>query len=152
MMQRSYKIFADCFQFYLWDPGAQPDAPTDYAAIDNQNRLKVGENIVVVLPERNMTVPVTIELLDDEPELDPAQWDHIAEASLELPSGRLEIHECTGESIDVLSLGEGCYRVRVCFSGLHTLSENGLDGDDHYAISLWPAPYTHLSVIKQFER
>ncbi|MEO1221811.1 MAG: hypothetical protein AAFY42_10745, partial [Pseudomonadota bacterium] len=74
MTQRSYKIFADYFQFYLWDHGAQPDAPTDYLEIDNKNRLKVEENIIVVLPERNMTVPVSIALSDVEPALDLAHW------------------------------------------------------------------------------
>ena len=151
MTERSYKIFADYFQFYLWDHGVQPDAPTDYVEIDNQNRLKVDENIIVVLPERNMTVPVSLEAFDSAPELDPAHWDHVAEASLELPSGQLELHECAGVSIDILTLGKGCYRVRACFSGLSTLSDDGLDGDDHYAIMIWPAPYAPVSVIKQFE-
>ncbi len=63
-------------------------------------------------------------------------WDHVAEASIELPSGRLEIHECTGGSIDIIPVTPGSYRVRACFVGLDTLSEDWLDGDDHYYITL----------------
>ena len=148
---RSYRIFADYFQFYLWDHEAQPAAPIDYEDIDNRNRLKVDEHIVVVLPERNTTVPASLEVFEIQPDLDEKAFDHVAEASLELPSGRLEVHECCGGSIDVLTLGVGPYRVRVCFTGLNTLSEDGLDGEDHYSIMLWPAPMAPLAVIKQFE-
>ncbi len=149
--KRQYEIFADYFQFYLRDHGEAPDAPTDYVPADNQVRIKVAPHIIVVLPERNMTVPVDIEVLETEPPLDPEAWDHIVEASIDVPSGRIEIHECTGGSIDILPVGMGTFRTRVCFSGLDTLSDDGLDGDDRYSVALWPAPFAPLSLIKPYE-
>jgi hypothetical protein len=126
-MKRTYSILADYHQFYLWDRGASPDAPTEYTDIDIERRIKAAPNVVVIQPERDMDVPVTLEILATAPELDYEQWDHIAEASLELPSGHLEIHECTGGSIDCIDLNPGTYRVRAYFGGLKELSKNGVE-------------------------
>lgn len=149
-MIKRYSIFADYHQFYLWDHGASPDVPTDYAEADLVRRIKTGPFVVVVQPERNMDVPVEVEITDEPPDLDLDAWDHVTEASLDLPSGRLEIHECTGGSLDVLVVSPGTYRVRTYHGGLGTLSEDRLDGDDHYRIVLWPAPLTNLAVLKQY--
>ena len=105
---------------------------------------------MVIQPSRNMTVPVEIEVSDVPPTLAFENWDHVAEASIELPSGRLEIHECTEGSIDVLPVAPGTYRVRAYFGGLDTLSDDGLDGDDQYSIFLWPAPFAPIEILKQY--
>jgi len=150
-MDRRYEIFADYFQFYLWDAGEMPEPPTDYVETDLRARIKAAPFVVVIQPVRNMDVPVTLALAEAAPVLDLDAWDHVAEASLDLPSGRLEIHECTGGSIDILDVAPGGYRVRACFAGLDTLSEDGLDGDDRYHLTLWPAPAAPVEVLKQHE-
>ncbi len=147
---RQYEIFADYHQFYLWDHGTSPTAPTDYTDEDLQRRIKAAPFLVVIQPERNMDVPVQLDLRDAAPDEPLDAWDHVAEASLELPSGQLEIHECTGGSIDIIPLPPGSYRVRACFGGLGTLSEDGLDGEDHYRLTLWPAPLAPVAVLKQY--
>ena len=43
----------------------------------------------------------------------------------------------------------GRYRVRASFGGLATLSADGLDGDDHYHLQLWPATTGTVDVLKQ---
>ena len=30
------------------------------------------------------------------------------------------------------------YRARIYYGGLNSLSEDGLEGDDHYRVVLWP--------------
>lgn len=149
-MIKHYEIFADYFQFYLWDAIERPNAPEDYDDEDIRRRVKAAPFIVVIQPARNMDVPVGIEVADAPPPLVLDDWDHIAEASIELPSGRLEIHECTGGSIDIIPVSPGSYRVRACFGGLDTLSEDGLDGDDHYRIVLWRAPLAPVEVLKHY--
>ena len=149
-MQKRYEIFADYHQFYLWDHDANPNSALDYDDADIERRIKAAPFLVVVQPERNMSVPVELEVADHPPGGDYDDWDHVAEASLELPSGKLEIHECTGGSIDILSVPPGTYRVRAYFGGLDTLSEDRLDGDDHYRILLWPAPSADIAVLKQY--
>jgi hypothetical protein len=113
-------------------------------------RLKAVPFVVVVQPERKMTVSVEVEITEEAPDSAHDVWDHVAEASLALPSGKLEIHECTGTSIDILTIPAGTYRVRAYFAGLGTLCDDGLDGDDHYRVVLWPAPFADLTVLKQY--
>ena len=151
-MIRRYQIFADYHQFYLWDHGKSPDAPVDYTDEDVRRRVKADLFVVVVQPERNMTVPVELRIAERAPELDLAAWDHVAEASLEVPSGRLEIHECTGGSVDILPVKPGFHRVRAHIAGLSTRSTDGLDGRDSYSITVWPAPFAEVAVLKQYER
>ena len=148
-MRRRYKIFADYHQFYLWDHGESPSPALDYSDEDIARRIKAAPHLVVIQPERNMSVPVEVEITEGAPDWSPDAWDHVAEASLDLPSGRLEIHECTGGSVDILAVAPGSYRVRACFGGLDTLSEDGLDGEDHYRLALWSAPVAPVAVLKQ---
>ena len=58
-------VFADYFQFYLWDVRADPRAPEEWNDQDVSNRLKTALNVVVVCPVRNMVVPVTLELHEE---------------------------------------------------------------------------------------
>jgi hypothetical protein len=150
-MRKRYVIFADYFQFYLWDREMAPEAPTDYSDEDTKRRIKTGANVVVVQSARNMKVPVELEVLDAAPSDDLADWDHVAEASLELPSGKLQLHECTGGPIDDIDVAPGTYRVRAYYGRLDDLSANGLDGNDHYRIALWRAPLASIRVLKQHE-
>jgi hypothetical protein len=150
MHRQSFELFADYYQFYLWDETISPDAPTEWDEVDVERRIKVAPHVVVVCPIRNMTVPVVIEIHDSEPSHDESQWDHIAECSLDLPSGKLQIHECTGGSVARFLVSPGTYRVRAFYGALGTLRNNDLDGDDHYRIVLWPGTSVELKVIKQF--
>jgi hypothetical protein len=149
MQLRSLSLFADYFQFYLWDPGMNPKAPEDYTPPDLERRLKTGPNVVAIVTARNMTVPVTIEIVDAEPSLDIDAWDHVAEASLHLPTGRLQLHECTGGAVADFEVAPGWYRVRSCHGGLDSIDSTGLEGNDRYHLVLWPAPCAELRVLKQ---
>jgi len=147
---RQYAIFADYHQFYLWDHEQSPTPPIDYTDLDIDRRIKAAPFVVVIQPERNMEVRVTLEIRDAPPEDPLSEWDHVAEASLALPSGRMEIHECTGGSVDIVPIPPGTYRVRAYCGGFDTLSEDRMDGDDHYRIVLWPAAPADVRVIKQY--
>jgi hypothetical protein len=149
-MINRYSIFVDYHQFYLWDHEADSDAPTDYTDEDTMHRIKAAPFVVVIQPERDSYVPVEVEITDEPPEIALDAWDHVAEASLALPSGKLEIHECTGGSIDILTVPAGTYRVRAYHGGLGTLSDDWLDGDDHYRLVLWPAPLADIAVLRQY--
>ena len=151
MVQRqAFEVFADYHQFYLWDRGMMPEAPTDYSDADVRRRIKVGPHVVVIHPERNMTVPVEVEVHDADPGFDLDAWDHIAEASLHLPTGTLEVHECTGGPIAEFAVAPGWYRVRSLGRGFATIDESSMEGDDYYSVVLWPAQPAELRVVKQW--
>jgi len=151
-VKKYYEIFADYHQFYLIDGEKDPFALEDWTDEDVQKRIKAEKYIVVIQPERNMPVPVELEVLDSAPQYDFQDWHHIAEASLDLPSGKLQIVECpTGDVIDEIVLPMNTYRVRAYYGNLDKLSFDGLEGDDHYKIVLWQAPFEGVRVIKQYE-
>jgi hypothetical protein len=39
----------------------------------------------------------------------------------------------------------------VVLSGLSRLSKNGLEGDDHYAVHLWPGKAEEIVELRQWE-
>jgi hypothetical protein len=147
-----FEVFADYHQFYVWDAGVGPSAPTDYTDEDLRNRLKVAPNVVVIQPMRNMTVPVELTVCASDPGVELSRWDHVAECSLDLPTGRLQVHECTGGAVLELSVDPGTYRLRAHFGALGSRSDDGLEGADHYRIVLWREPLpTPLKILKQWE-
>jgi hypothetical protein len=100
---------------------------------------------------RNVTVPVTVEVLPAPPQDALDGWDHVAEASLDAPSGILVISGCTDYLPDAprISVPTGSPRVRAYYGGLDTLSEYGLDGDDHYRVVVWPSSPGPVEVLKR---
>lgn len=146
-----YEILADYHQFYLWDMEMNPQAPDEYTDEDIQRKIKIGDHVIVIQPERDMEVPVSIEVRKSKPNDDFESWDHVAEASLRLPSGNLQIHECTGGSVDVINLPPDTYRVRAYFGNLADLSDDELEGNDNYKLVLWASPYDEVRVLKQYQ-
>jgi hypothetical protein len=149
ILSKQLEVFADYHQFYLWDSAMSLLAPEEFNEDDVARRIKTGPNIVVIQPERSLVVPVIVEIHDCEPELISEKWDHVAEASLHLPSGNLQIHECTGGPIADFSVLSGWYRVRSMHGGLDTISEE-VEGGDYYKVALWPAEPADVIVIKQW--
>lgn len=150
MAIHKFEVLADYHQFYVWDSGVNPEAPEDYTDEDVSRMVKVAKNVVVVQPVRDLDVPVELELCPSDPGCELATWDHVVECSVEIPSGKLQVHECTGGAVFDAAIAPGNYRVRVLFAGLGTLSYDGVDGDDRYRVVLWPGDIVPLTVIKQW--
>lgn len=87
-----------------------------------------------------MRVPVRIEWHDKRPALDLDAYQHIVEAHFDCPCGQLVLAGLTDydPTAPRFSVRAGPLGVRASFSGLDTLSEDGLEGDDRYVVQLWP--------------
>lgn len=144
------QVFADYHQFYVQDGGVNPDAPTEWSDEDIERRVKVAANVVVVCPVRNMSVPVEVEVATAELSVHLGAYDHVAQCSLSLPTGYLQVHECTGGELLHLSVAPGTYSVLVLFSALGSLDESGLNGEDSYRVVLWPGTDRPLAVVKDW--
>src|SRR5262249_6803052 len=140
---------ADYHQFYIWDRGTDPAAPEEYTDEDVERRIKTGPHVFVIQPERNTTVDVEVAVHDSQPVFNPQILDHIAEASLHLPTGQLQVHECTGGPVAEFKVEPGWYRVRSFHGGFSTIDKSYLEGKDHYLAVLWPSAAGELRVIKQ---
>jgi hypothetical protein len=146
----SLVVFADYHQFYLADGGTQWSAPVDWSDDDLQNGGKATDSVVAVAPARNMNVPVEVEVFDEVQAVELQEFDHVFSCSLLLPTGHLQLHECTGPERLYLSVPSGQYVVVVLFRGLAIISDDGLEGEDSYKVMLWPAAHQKFSVLKQW--
>jgi hypothetical protein len=97
-----------------------------------------------------MTVPLSLEVHDQEPLQDADGWDHVVECALQVDSGRIVVAGCTDFFPDAarVLVTPGLYRARVSYAGLTDISEDKLEGDDHYRVQLWRGSPTEPRVLK----
>ncbi|MEZ5702203.1 MAG: hypothetical protein R3E42_10080 [Burkholderiaceae bacterium] len=100
------------------------------------NRCQVAPHLVAICPLRDMVVEVELAVHDAPPPAPSVAPDHEVTCSLDLPTGQLQIHECTGTAVLDQILAPGSYRVRVAFRNLASVSADGMDGQDSYLIEL----------------
>jgi hypothetical protein len=153
MPMRRYELtlFADYHQFYIQDEKADGDLSDAWNDAAVERLLAVGPGTVGIGTVRNVKVPVTISVLEQEPALDADKFNHIVECSIAVESGTLVAAGCTDYFPDAvrIKLPAVSYRVRASFKGLDSVSRNGLAGNDHYHLQLWPAPMGPVQVLKQ---
>ncbi|GKS95541.1 hypothetical protein [Acidovorax sp. SUPP2825] len=144
-------LFADYHQFYLQDEAAPGDLASAWDEAATLRMLAVSEGVVGFGTARNMPVPVTLEWLPTEPEADLAAFDHVVEGSVVIAQGPLVVAGCTDYFPDAarFDVPPGTYRVRLSCAGLDSLSADGLEGDDHYLVQLWPGAPREPAVLKQ---
>ena len=150
MSKHELELFADYFQFYIQDETSDGIDGESWPEADSDRMLAVKKRAIGVGTVRNMDVPVTIEVVDSEPTRDAADWDHVVECSIDLPSGKLVVAGCTDYVPDAvrIELPHGTYRARISYGSLTSVSEDGLDGDDRYRIQLWPGSTIAVHVVK----
>lgn len=146
-------VWAEYHQFYLQDEQAEQDTPDDWGERLTTQMIAVEPGIVGVATVRNMDVPLRVDLVDGRPDDDFNTWDHVAEASLDVPSGQIVIAGCMDVFPDAkrLPVSPGNYRIRVYYGGLETLSTDGLEGEDHYQVAVWPEQYAGPKILKKWQ-
>lgn len=149
--RHQFEVFADYHQFFLIDENDDHLVPEDISNEDIERRMIPARGVVTIFTARNMTVPVTIEVHSSEPAVDLTLWDHVVEGSLEVKSGKVVVMGCTDYYPDSprVRCSRGWQRVRAHYGDLESLSDDGLDGADHYMIQLWPAPKGELVLLKE---
>lgn len=152
MKTRSLKLFADYFQFHLMDAKAELRIDEDLWTPEAVARLlTTSPGVVLVGTVRNVEVPVEIRVQAAEPDARLDGWDHVVHCSLEVPSGQIVVAGSSdyGSDGERIQVDPGTYRVQVCYGSLDSLSEDGLKGEDHYRVTLWPGTETRTRVLKQ---
>jgi len=149
------QIFADYHHFTLEDEQAGwGEPPEDWGTGVSPPRLLAdAPGVIGIGTIRNMTVPVVIEVRDGDPKDGQTDADHITEGSLDVPSGMVVILGGTEYWPDAprVTVTPSTYRVRVYYHGFDTISPDGLDGEDHYRVVLWPGEPQRPLVLKQYQ-
>lgn len=141
MKEYQLEIFADYFQFHLHDENMNPNFGNAWDQFSVDNFLAITPEGIGIGTVRNMDVPVTIKICDLEPK--PKENLHqvfqINESDLTIISEKLVVIGCTEYYPDAkpIKIDNGIYRVRIYYSNLDKLSEDGLDGEDYYEIEIW---------------
>jgi hypothetical protein len=158
-IQYHFDVFADYHQVYLQDcafideltrvEGRDSNARANEIGMHVQavlspdayaRHLGVAHATLCILTARYVTVPLDVEIRAGPPgPEDFAGWDHVVEASLDLPSGCLVVRGPTDgpDEEHRIGLARGLYRARVYYGGVYTVSADELDGEDHYRVALW---------------
>lgn len=146
-----FDLFADYHQFYLQDERVDGNLGDSWTPEATDRLLAITEGTIGVGTVRNMTVPVDIEVLDAEPQSSFDEWDQVNECSIDVKSGRIVVAGCTDyfPGAARIQVAPGVYRARIYYGKLDVLSEDGLEGEDHYRVVLWPGDVTPPVVLKQ---
>ena len=146
----SFSLFADYYQFYLQDEAVSGDLSDAWTPDAVDRLLALAPGVIGVGTVRNLDVPVEVEILSGPPDDDLSTWDRVNECSIWFTTERAVIAGCTDYFPDAarIAIRPGEYRARVYYGGLESLSPDGVDGNDHYRIALWPAPAGPIVQVK----
>jgi len=151
MSSYRYNLFADYFQFYLQDEKVSGDLSDAWREEAVKNLLAIAPGTIGVGTVRNMDVPVEVELFESAPMETFEAWDQVNECDLEIRSGTIVIAGCTDYFPEAarIQVEPGTYRARIYYGELNSLSEDGLDGDDHYKVALWMSEPKGVHILKE---
>jgi hypothetical protein len=158
MATTELRLFADYFQLHVMDENADDDLGDAWTEEAVADALAVAEQTLGIGTEVNMYVEVTVEVLDRTPVDVDDQSDHIAEASIAVPSGRVAILGCTDYLPDAarFDVPKGFVRVRVSRANLANVHQPGTEGHgvpeafEQVRLQIWPAPHAAPLVIKRW--
>jgi hypothetical protein len=145
-----FTLFADFYQFYLQDESVDEDWSNSWNKEATDRMLAVAPGVVAIGTARNTHVPVRLESHDEEPKPDLEDWGHAVECELRVDSGRIVVAGCTDHfsnaaRIDVLP---GVYCLRVSYGKLKEISDDRLQGNDHYRVQLWRGSLAAPRILK----
>jgi hypothetical protein len=150
MEQHKLSFFTEYYQFYILDSETktQTDAPDFWNDEAGQRKLAIGEGLLGVTVAKYAEIKVEVRVLSSEPTKD-ADADHIVETSLNLPSGLLQIKDCTNYDTELeLNLEKGTYRVRISSFKLWTVEND--KGDDYYVVEIWKSAFAETVILKEY--
>ena len=138
---KSYQleIFADYNQVLLHDEAIEDDISESWSEKAYIQMVDVADGVVSLATARNLDVPIEVVVCGAEPSEDADSWDHVVQCGINLPSGRLIVRGVSDylPSAKRIELMPGQYSAWLLYGGLDTLSDDGLEGDDHYKVLLW---------------
>lgn len=139
-------------QFYLCDKTSLLESDVDdfWTTEAFDSKLAIGDGILGVGTASYSRCKGELMVLDRKNDkIDYEQYDHIVEGGLQVPSGILQILDCSSRNVQLqINIDPGTYRVRVYSSNFASVIDD--DGDDFYKIEVWPSEEVERLVLKQY--
>jgi len=142
MKKNEFEIFADYHMIFVQDNAMKDEYnDVDWSDEDLRDMLYIINSGFIIGTARSMTVPLTVNIHESEPVINQLEWDQIVACSIDLPSGVLSISGTSDyiEDHKKITLKPGAYNAVICYTGLGTISDDGLEGDDSYFLNIWPS-------------
>lgn len=152
-MSIEFEIFADYHQIFIDGSGTKDMSEYVVSDDDIKERLYTDRGLLVVQTCRDIETRIKFDVCDIKPEAETSRWDHMVQCGFEVTSGSISVFGSTDfvDDYHKIPMESGVYGVFVCYSGLGTISEDGLDGDDYYHIFLWKeSSFLKKEVLKQY--
>jgi hypothetical protein len=147
------KFFTEYYQFYIQDATAKASTDSDifWTAHATEDKMAVEEGLLGISVAKYAEIQVQINIHQQKQNIFNLQdYDHIVEASIDVPSGILQILNCTGMEKQVeINVSPGIYTVRSSSANLKTVQ--GDTGDDFYMIDIYPSDKKERTVLKKYE-
>jgi hypothetical protein len=135
-------MFAEHYQFYAYDSGADPGELSIYwDDVSKEDMVLITDHILGIATVRHLDVPVQVELYPKEPSDEALdEYDQVVQCSIKLPSGKLVVSGATEDmyAAQKFDVSPGTYGVRIYYGALEDVDSEGFEGEDFYKLSLWP--------------
>jgi hypothetical protein len=96
-----------------------------------------------------------VEIADQEPTLDPSDYDHVVETGIELRTGRVSMYgpESTGTAETFLTLPRGTFSAVYAIEDAARIDDEFAEtGPERYGLTLWSGPVLERRCLKQGRR
>jgi hypothetical protein len=149
----SLKFFTEYYQFYIRDKNSKAKTDSDifWTAEASEDKMAVEEGLLGISVAKYAEINVQVNIHPQEqPVFNLQAYGHIVEASIEVPSGVLQILNCTAMELQVeINIAPGTYTVRASSANLSTVKAD--TGNDFYVIDIYPSLKKERAVIKNFQ-
>lgn len=139
----NFPLYASHHQFIVQDSVLPVEG--DYGVWNDPETLRRGLAVcssheLAVGTRSYGEVSVQVQLSKGEPAPPTGEWQHVAEASLHVDSGKvlfLTVANAGTGDVPSVSLEPGVYRIRVLRKGLETVSDETEIGDERVLVLAW---------------
>ncbi|MFK4109420.1 hypothetical protein [Streptomyces sp. NPDC002176] len=151
-------LFADYFQIHILDESSEGELAEGWTDGTLVDRLVAFRDILGIRTEVDVDVQVDVNSVNGPPWLEMDAYDHIVEASVEIPSGRMVVMGCSDYLPDAarVEVEPGWMRIRVQKSNLVNAVAAGLESDEspetieRIRVDMWPEHPSGVRVLKQW--
>jgi len=147
--QYDFLVYASHHQFYIDDLDLSKDFLGEYT--DIAAWLRTFPGTIMVETACDDIVPVRVIVQDRKPDDKYfVRWDHVAEASINVPSDNLYLTVSVAPNDDSqkIPIKTGIYRARIYWAGINYMQQLKELGEEYYKIIFWPEEYKPIQVLK----
>jgi len=140
-------------QFYICDSLSEFSTnPMEFWSDQNlKDKMSCSFNLIGISTLSYGPINAEIEFLNNEPQINLNEWDHVVESGINIISGLLQIRNCPDFGIVFKKkISSGKYRVRLLGNGFADFNSNVDTSTDFYRIEIWPSDNMKKQILKTF--